>query len=163
MVHVSVGDILWLCTFLSHTHTHLSFCPCPSQISIMTNKKTKVKFSWLHTAFISPSKFQKNDAGLARPTRWGGDASGNSSKDSTPNVDTSTSSVELGELKNIKLGTPQGRLLTPSQTQGTQKTHRMSSRPCRLFKNAEVTSASQCCPLNSILWFIVTCVFVFFR
>ncbi|MCI4375067.1 hypothetical protein PGIGA_G00104700 [Pangasianodon gigas] len=116
----------------------------------MTNDRTKVKFSWLRTAFVSPTKFQKNDVGLARPTRWGGDASHESSKDSSPSLNTSTSSEELGELENIKLGTPQGRRVTPSQIQRSQKTRRLSSKPCRLFENAKQDSQSGCqSPLQS--------------
>ncbi|KAG7326185.1 hypothetical protein KOW79_009586 [Hemibagrus wyckioides] len=108
----------------------------------MTNEKTKVKFSWLRTAFISPTKFQKNDLGLARPTRWGGDARDESCEDSSPSLDVSSSSVGLGEMANINLSTPQGRRVTPSQTPGTQETPRLARRPCRLFGNTESPSST---------------------
>ncbi|XP_060776099.1 putative deoxyribonuclease TATDN2 isoform X2 [Neoarius graeffei] len=106
----------------------------------MTSERPKVKFNWLHTAFVSPTKFQKNAAGLARPTRWGGDESDDSSKDSSPSLNVSTSSV--GELENVNLSTPQGRRVTPSQTRSAQKTHRLSSRPCRLFENSKSPSST---------------------
>ncbi|KAK3557524.1 hypothetical protein QTP70_028482 [Hemibagrus guttatus] len=105
----------------------------------MTNEKTKVKFTWLRTAFVSPTKFQKNDLGLARPTRWGGDARDESCKESSPSLDVSSSSVGLGEMANINLSTPQGRRVTPSQTPSTQKTHCL---PCRLFDNEKSPSST---------------------
>ncbi|XP_060723417.1 putative deoxyribonuclease TATDN2 [Tachysurus vachellii] len=109
----------------------------------MTNERTKVKFNWLKdksevlTAFVSPTKFQKNEVGLARPTCWGDDPSDESCKDSSPSLDMSTSSVELAEMANIKLSTPREKCVTPSQTRGSQKTHRLSSRPRRLFENTK--------------------------
>lgn len=112
----------------------------PSQLSVMSNKRTKVKFNWLRTAFVSPTKFQKNDVGSARPTRWGSAVSEESSKDSSPNMNTSTSSLGLGELENIKLDTPQGRRVTPPQTRSTQEKHH---RPCRLFTTAKVIGENQ--------------------
>lgn len=120
------------------------FYLCPFQSSTMTNERTKVKFNWLkdksevHTAFVSPTKFQKNEVGLARPTCWGDDPSDEWCKDSSPSLDMSTSSVELAEMANIKLSTPREKCVTPSQTQGSQKTHRLSSRPRRLFEHTKV-------------------------
>lgn len=131
MISLSITDNLWVCMFLTQALLSL----CSSQVSVMTNERTKVKFSWLRTAFVSPTKFQKNDVGLARPTHWGDGASDDSSKDSTPSRNMSTSSVGPGVLENMRLGTPQGRRVTPSQTQSTPNTHHMSSR---LFKNAKV-------------------------
>ncbi|XP_053492910.1 putative deoxyribonuclease TATDN2 isoform X2 [Ictalurus furcatus] len=115
----------------------------------MTDDRTKVKFRWLHTAFVSPTKFQKNDVGLAQPTRWGDEASDESPKDSCPSLNTSSSSEGLGELENIQLGTPQGKRVTPSKTPSTRKTHRLSSRPCRLFTNAKDPQSEGQSPLRS--------------
>lgn len=104
-----------------------------------------MEFRWLHTAFVSPTKFQKNDVGLAQPTRWGDEASDESPKDSCPSLNTSSSSEGLGELENIQLGTPQGKRVTPS----TRKTHPLSSRPCRLFTNAKDPQSEGQSPLRS--------------
>ncbi|KAI5615009.1 putative deoxyribonuclease TATDN2 isoform X1 [Silurus asotus] len=100
-------------------------------IIIMTSKRTKVKFSWQRTAFVSPTKFQKNDVDSARPTRWSDD----SSEASSPGLSSPTGSAGLGELEHIKLDTPKGRRTGLSQN--SHKTQHLSSRPCRLFENVK--------------------------
>uniref|UniRef100_A0A4W4F8T0 TatD DNase domain containing 2 n=1 Tax=Electrophorus electricus TaxID=8005 RepID=A0A4W4F8T0_ELEEL len=103
----------------------------------MTSKQQKVKFGWLRTAFKSPTKFQKNYIGLARPSRW--EDMGHEESNEDPGMNMSTGSADLGELEHVSLSTPQGKRATPSRTEGTPKAHPLSRRTCRLFQEHAAT------------------------
>ncbi|XP_076870670.1 putative deoxyribonuclease TATDN2 isoform X2 [Brachyhypopomus gauderio] len=105
------------------------------------NSKRQVKFGWLHAA-RSPTKFQKNCKGLARPSRWE-DVEDEKSNEDPSGMNVSTGSVELGKLERVSLGTPQGRLASLSRTRSTPEAHCSSRRACRLFQGQAATPESE--------------------
>ncbi|KAL6457947.1 hypothetical protein MHYP_G00331770 [Metynnis hypsauchen] len=116
-------------------HLHKAKSP-----SIMNRERRKVKFGWLHMAFSSPRKFQKNNVGLPRPTLWGDPGSDESSEDGSSSLNMSTGSVDLGELEGKKLSTPKGRRATPSKKGCTPKARSLSSGPRKLFQKQTMTA-----------------------
>ncbi|XP_062853079.1 putative deoxyribonuclease TATDN2 isoform X2 [Trichomycterus rosablanca] len=109
----------------------------------MNSEKRKVKFKWLRTAFISPTKQRKNHVGLSLPTSWGDPASDESSEDGSSSLNVSTHSLGLGELENMNLSTPKQGQATPSQRKTILRTSSLSRGPCKLFQTKTVRAEDQ--------------------
>lgn len=112
----------------------------------MNSERHKVKFKWLRTTFISPTKLHKNHVGRAQPTSWGDPESDESSEECTSTLNASACLLGLGELQNMNLSTLKHGHTTRSKWKATLRKSSSSTGPCRCFEKKERSfSFPSCC------------------